>query len=390
MSRTTRSIVIVAAVMVVTLAVALTLILRGGDARQKSKTRAAAQDTLPELAEPMEPTTAESATIETTTATTATATTATAPAANEDGIALLPPSMRPAETPAPLTRAPTDSPVSVAFAPDGRLLVARANGRIELLDLATGQRQPVRLKLASVRAAAMSPTGNLVVAADGAVTEVVHVASGTTTQLPNAGGAVAVAFTPGAGSELLVAQGGPGGAMTQWEVMGWKNRGSVLPNVGTIACLAPASDGTRVAVAGSTGVAIVSLGARTIKPTLAKGAGAHGVAFSPDGQTLAIAGPKGVSLWETTFWQKRADVGPEGATQVAFWRNGSVIVSSGGADGAVRIRDVATRNVVVTLGAGGQRITSMALSGDDRTLITCVGNDVIIWDTLTRTSRKLK
>jgi WD40 repeat protein len=75
---------------------------------------------------------------------------------------------------------------------------------------------------------------------------------------------------------------------------------------------------------------------------------------------------------------------------VAFWRGGTVIVTAN-SDGAIRIYDMATRQLLTTLSGGGKPpIVSIDLADDGRTIATANAAGIVIWDSTARTSRLLQ
>ena len=308
------------------------------------------------------------------------------PPANEDGLALLP-SVTPPPPPAPAPAAAGDIATFVRFAADGRLLVARPSGLIEIVDLVTDQRQRVDLKLPSPRAIAVSPGGGQVAVANEKSLEVWHAASGSRSTPDGHGGDVtALAFT-GDGAALVT--GHASGAVKVWDVRGWTVRTTLRPDVGAVARVAVAPAGQHLAVVG-TGVAVYAAGGGQPRATLAAGQAVSDAAFAPDGLTLATADAGGVTLWDTILWQKRPSPASGSAvSHVAFWGGAPLLVTAGG-DGVVRAWDLATRRHVMMLSGATPPLASIALSDDGRTAAACDAAGVIVWNVDTRAPRRLK
>jgi WD40 repeat protein len=321
---------------------------------------------------------------------------ATLPSADQ----VIPPTVVPATTTAPIEQQPTvdgiaviprtaptestaitgDAATHVAFSPGGRLLVARAGGRIDFVDLVTGQRQPVGLKLAGPRAVALSPDGGRIAVAAAGGTEIWHVLSASRTRL-EAGDVRALAFAPGG---LTLATADASGVIKLWDTTSWATT-ATLPGGRGVNAITFSPGRARLAVAGD-GAAIWNLAERKIEKRLLATSCAA-IDFAPDERTLATASNQGVTTWESVFWQTRAVLGGP-ATHVAFWRGGSVVVVAG-SDGMIRIWDLATGGLLTTLTGMNGPITSMSLSSDSRNIAACGGAGVILWDAATRTSRKL-
>jgi hypothetical protein len=307
------------------------------------------------------------------------------PPANEDGIALLPGAKLAAPAPAPAA-AVNDAAMFVGFAPGGRVLVARASGRMEFIHLATGQRQAIEMKLAGPRAVAVSPAGDRVAVANAESADIWHVTSSTKTHL--AGGDVAaIAFARG--GQLIT--GHSGGDVKIWDGPTWTSATTLRPNVGAVAHIAQSPTTAHLAVIGASGgVAVCDIGDHTVKQRLGADQAWSSVAFASDGHTIAAAGTHGIAMWDTMLWQTRpAPGGNEAANHVAFWRGGTVLVTAS-SDGAIRIYDLATRQPLTTLSGAKEPIVSIDLSDDGRTIAAVNGAAVTVWDSVARSSRQLQ
>jgi hypothetical protein len=306
---------------------------------------------------------------------------------NEDGLALLPQVKPPAVAPAPaVAQAANDAATFIAFAPGARLLVVRASGGIEFVDLATGQHQPIEMKLAAPRAVALSPAGDRIVVAHSQSANIWHVTSSSKTHL--AGGDVtAIAF--GRGGQLIT--GHAGGEVKIWDGPVWTNATTMSPNVGAIVHIAASPASAHFAVIGASGgIAVCDGGDHTISQRLGADQAWTSIAFSPDGRTIAAAGAHGIAMWDTILWQKRAAPGGSDAVMhVAFWRGGTVLITTT-ADGAICIYDLATRQLLTTLTGGNIPIVSIDLADDGRTIATSNTGGITIWDSVARSSRQLE
>jgi WD40 repeat protein len=304
------------------------------------------------------------------------------------------PSTAPAVTSLPTAPTPTAGPRAggaagptdvreVAFARDGRLVVATSVGEVALVDLATGQRQAMQLRAPAPQAIALSGGGEHVAVAHAGGVAVWHAASATVTPL-NADGVQAVAFSPDGRS---LATGHAGGDLRLWDAIAWTSLATLRPEVGPIRGIAFAPDARWIAVAGQ-GAAVWDAAAKRPQAKLAPAVVVADVKFSPDGRLLALASPRGVLLYETTFWGAAATLSTDQpATHLAFWRSGTTIVIAT-ADGAIQLWDLATRQRTATLPPAGP-VTSFAVGGDDRTIALVIGGTVTLWDATSRTSRQL-
>jgi len=117
----------------------------------------------------------------------------------------------------------------------------------------------------------------------------------------------------------------------------------------------------------------------------------NAAAFSPDAKTVATSGAEGaVRLWDVAT---RAPVGAMTAgsfevLDVAWAHHGTMLASAGG-DGSVRLWDARTqRQLAMLRGAGGPAVRTVAFSPDDKLLVSA-GDDgeVRLWEVSARAAR---
>ncbi len=92
----------------------------------------------------------------------------------------------------------------------------------------------------------------------------------------------------------------------------------------------------------------------------------EGVAFSPDGHTLAIAGPQALVLWDAVNRRVRSLIRAQASTMV-FSPDGHTLAVA--ADGKAQLWDVTTGLLRKALPTGASPLTSLAFSPDGHTLI---------------------
>jgi WD40 repeat protein/serine/threonine protein kinase len=112
--------------------------------------------------------------------------------------------------------------------------------------------------------------------------------------------------------------------------------------------------------------------------------GAHTtVAFNPDGQTLAAAGPENtVKIWDAnTGKELRTLAGHDGPVKTLAFQAGGRLLASGSEDRTVRIWEVITGRQVSTLHDHKRGVSAIAFRPDGLHLVS-IGDDarVIIWD----------
>ncbi len=115
----------------------------------------------------------------------------------------------------------------------------------------------------------------------------------------------------------------------------------------------------------------------------------RGIAFSPDGQIVAVASAIGVWLYDVATARERALLtGHAGAVQsVAFSPDGTTL-ASGASDNTIKLWDIATETNVATL-EGHAGVSSIAYSPDGTTLASGAWDTTVkLWDieTLTNTA----
>jgi WD40 repeat protein len=175
------------------------------------------------------------------------------------------------------------------------------------------------------------------------------------------------------------------GSVKLYGLPGGQRLGEPLPHSGgNWNCVAFSSDGATLAAAGFS--KLVGLWDVESQTKLHSFKGHEfkifGVAFSPNGKTLASASYREVILWDVPSGTKRCVAGEDVAAGwcVAFAPDGKTL-ASGGLDGTVWFWDPETGR---PLGAVPERapgyITSLAYSSDSRLAAGSADGSVILWD----------
>ena len=286
---------------------------------------------------------------------------------------------------------------SIAFSPDGQTLASGGPDRnVHLWDVATGTLQQVledpRNPMHGVRSVAFSPDARTLASgsSDGTV-RLWDVATGTLQQALESqeGKRVnGVAFSPDA--RILASShwdDAVDDAVRLWDVATGTLQ-HILPSSGFVS-LAFSPDGQTLAISGDlwdvdTGTFRYSL--ETVKvaagPLRGYGIGVESVAFSPDGQTLASTNQDHtVRLWDAATGTMQRFL-PSAGSPLVFSPDGRTLAGGGS---PVRLWDVATDTLLHELEHGFSfSFGSVAFSPDSQTLASAE-DTVRLWDVVTGT-----
>lgn len=207
------------------------------------------------------------------------------------------------------------------------------------------------------------------------------------------GGVPDVAYSP---DGRLIATTGAGGIVKVWdaytgELMFTLDEGA--DEFGTNLAFSP--DGNTLAVALYTRVSLWDIHTREIKSRLSGQSvgtmigynlGVGQIGFSPDGQLLAVANMDGVSkVWELSTQSEVLSLGVEGMQPpkaIAYSPDGKLL-ATGGDEGIVWVWDASSGAEIFTLSLGGI-IHSVAISPDGKRLAAASEDGSIkVWDTAT-------
>jgi WD40 repeat protein len=293
---------------------------------------------------------------------------------------------------------------ALAFSPDGKLLATGGqDGTARLWDVTTASQTGTTMETGSaVSALTFGISGTTLAAAesDGA-TELWDVATQTQTGAPltvqGSAGVSALAFGPRAGG---LATGDGNGSIQLWDPAGFHQPSAPLA-VGPVSP-APAAPGRTPAafsadgglLATSDGHGIVRVwdisARRLVGVPLSSYHTLTGLALSPDGKTLAVAG-SGVQLWQTATGQRIGTalpaVGHGRYRAVAFSPDGTLLATLG-ADGTARIWNVATQQEAgapMTVDGPGAPAGAVAISPNGKVLVTvAAGGQTQLWSVATQ------
>jgi WD40 repeat protein len=294
---------------------------------------------------------------------------------------------------------------SMAFSPAGPLLAIGDEGGAQLWNTVTGQASLLQAASSGIAAVAFSPGGKLLATGDGDGTvRLWNPATGRQVG-PSIGlgseGMVDLAFSP---HGMILATAVQDGSARLWDVAG--GRAVALPFGGAavqgVFSLAFSPDGAMLATGDYDGtVRLWSLATgRQVMPAIRAAVpfavsgdpagGVPGLAFSPDGTTLATSDIRGtVRLWSLATGRQTGRTMSAGTgtfSSLAFSPDGGLLATAD-SDGSVRLWNAVTgQRISGSVSVGTAPVSSVAFSPDGATLATGGASDIVrLWGMTTAT-----
>jgi len=192
-----------------------------------------------------------------------------------------------------------------------------------------------------------------------------------------------VSFSP---DGRLLASGGEDGQVIFWDVANQRELRRFEAHTDRVDSLAFSPDGTSLATAGyDNRVKVWNVATRTLIGTLEGIGAANGIAFAPDGETLAVLmqrkeGGPSVSIWRPRDQEPRRSFGSD-VVGIAFSPDGRTLATAGGENPLVQLWDVDTGKSVRRFEGHRGAVWRITYAADGKTLATASADETIrLWD----------
>lgn len=201
---------------------------------------------------------------------------------------------------------------------------------------------------------------------------------------------VTIAISP---NQQILASGTGEGRIYLWNLNTRTKIHTLQGDAKVLRAIAFSKDGSKLASGGSEGVKIWDIPKGTLIKNIPLPSSVESLAFSPDGQTLAIGMGNGtITIWQANTWRslKSFPAHSDSVSALVYSPDGTMIASGGGGkkDKLIRLwssRQAEYGNLLHTFTGHEHWIFSLAFAPDGQTLISSsIDRTIKVWNSRTR------
>jgi WD40 repeat protein len=276
--------------------------------------------------------------------------------------------------------------VGMSVAPDGRTLaLIQLPGRLRLWDVTTGKEFPRTPQLpAPFSAAVFAPKGRTLVSASVAGHLHFWDCDKPEEQREPRNVQAFIRLLAAANDGATVAWCGNDHRIVLWDAKAGKQLQEFRPQGNKISDLGFSPEGETLFVAGSAGVHLYALREKSAGRELSgRIGGVFAAAVAPDGRMLATGGQDGaVRLWEIASGkERRAMYGDTASVRAAAFSSDGTLLATGSSNGYIRLWDVASGQRLHSFEGHRGPVVAVAFAGRAATLLTASADGTaLVWD----------